>query len=162
MTYTRGSGLVRGMDETRSRFLRAVAERIPPERVQELHLFQPIRQGGVESGIAVIAAVPEPAVEAVPGSAAREEDRRDEDEVRQRLIPERLTIFRASYRLTLKGGERGRWEVDVAAEADAPLATVDDLVRGVQQRAGEDALPERLTANDLRAALAGETWTARR
>jgi hypothetical protein len=72
----------------------------------------------------------------------------------------RLTIFRAQYRLTLKGPERGRWEVDVTAEADAPLATVDEVVRGVLRRAGDDEEPERLTADGLRAALSDRPWTA--
>ena len=40
----------------RDRFVRAIAERVPPDRIAEVHLFQPIRQGGVETGVAVIAA----------------------------------------------------------------------------------------------------------
>ena len=39
----------------RDRFVRAIAERVEPERIAEVHLFQPIRQGGVETGVAVIA-----------------------------------------------------------------------------------------------------------
>lgn len=39
----------------RDRFVRAIAERVIPERITEVHLFQPIRQGGVETGVAVIA-----------------------------------------------------------------------------------------------------------
>jgi hypothetical protein len=38
----------------------------------------------------------------------------------------------------LKGPERGRWEADVVDEADAPLVTVEMVVRGVQRRAGEE------------------------
>ena len=40
----------------RDRFVRAIAERLSPDRIAEVHLFQPIRQGGVETGVAVIAA----------------------------------------------------------------------------------------------------------
>jgi len=40
----------------RDRFVRAIAERLAPERIAEVHLFQPIRQAGVETGVAVIAA----------------------------------------------------------------------------------------------------------
>ncbi len=149
------------MSETRRRFLRAIAERLPPERIAEVHLFQALRQGGHESGLAVIAAAPEPV-----GSAASEETlgegRAGSGRAPDGQVParERLTIYRASYRLALKGSERGRWEVDVTPEADAPLAAVDDVVRGVQRRAGDECLPERLTADDLRAALVEETWTA--
>jgi len=64
-----------------------------------------------------------------------------------------LTIHTARYRLTLKGADRGKWEVDVVAEADAPLAALDAVVRGVQRRAGEGAEPDRLSAEALRDAL---------
>jgi hypothetical protein len=74
--------------------------------------------------------------------------------------PERLTVFTARYRLTVKGAERGKWEFDVVADADAPLTTVDTVVRGVQRRAGDEEEPERLTADGVRAALDGQSWRA--
>jgi hypothetical protein len=40
----------------RDRFLAAIAERIPPERIQAVYLFPPIKQGVVETGVAVVAA----------------------------------------------------------------------------------------------------------
>jgi hypothetical protein len=49
------------LTETRERFLLAIAGQVPVERIAEIHFFQPIRQGGVESGVAVVAAWPEPA-----------------------------------------------------------------------------------------------------
>jgi hypothetical protein len=70
----------------------------------------------------------------------------------------RFTVHTARYRLTLKGPDRGKWEVDVVAEADAPLDAVDAVVRGVQRRAGEAADPERLTGDAFRAALAEPAW----
>ena len=42
-------------DETRERFLAAIAGRLDPGVVAEAHLFPPIRQGGQESGVAVLA-----------------------------------------------------------------------------------------------------------
>jgi hypothetical protein len=42
-------------DETRTRFLAAIARQLPAERVIEVHLFAAMRQGGMESGVAVIA-----------------------------------------------------------------------------------------------------------
>lgn len=70
----------------------------------------------------------------------------------------RHTVFTARYRLTRKGAERGKWEFEVVADADAPLGTVDMVVRGVQRRAGDDEEPERLTAEGVRAALDGQAW----
>ena len=70
----------------------------------------------------------------------------------------RHTVFTARYRLTRKGAERGKWEFEVVADADAPLGTVDTVVRGVQRRAGDDDEPERLTAEGVRAALDGQAW----
>jgi hypothetical protein len=72
--------------------------------------------------------------------------------------PVRHTVFTARYRLTRKGAERGKWEFEVVADADAPLVTVDAVVRGVQRRAGDDDEPERLTAEGVRAALDGPVW----
>jgi len=66
----------------------------------------------------------------------------------------RHTVFSARYRLTIKGPERGRWEVDVVEEADAPLLTVEMVVRGVQRRSGEGADPERLDGPRLQELLA--------
>ena len=66
----------------------------------------------------------------------------------------RSTIFSARYRLTLKGPDRGKWEVDVRAEADAPLITVDAVIRGIQRRAPGEADAERLTGDAFRELVA--------
>ena len=130
----------------RERFLAAVAEQVPVDKVVELYLFQPMRQGGVESGVAVIAAVadaPPPAPETVV----------EPDTEAETVAEPRYTVFTAHYRHVLKGPERGRWEVSVVAEADAPLATVGAVVRGVQRRAGDVEPPEHLTGEALRDVL---------
>ncbi|HEX5581608.1 MAG TPA: hypothetical protein VFX39_08535, partial [Gemmatimonadaceae bacterium] len=72
--------------------------------------------------------------------------------------PSRSTIFTARYRLQLKGPDRGKWDVDVVEEADAPLVTVDVVVRGVQRRAGELSAVERLSPADLAVALDDRPW----
>ena len=118
-------------DETRERFLGAIAERLEPETVEEAHLFPPIRQGGQESGVAVLA---------VRHGAAD--------------IAHRLTVYTAKYRLTLKGPERGKWEFALQAEADAPLVTIDEVVRGVQRRSGDADDPVKLAGDEFRALLA--------
>lgn len=259
------------MTETQQRFLRAIAERVPVDQVVELHLFPPIRQGGVETGVAVVAEDPRPPlpnvdptapegvtepIAAEPAAAgavtdvvvtepgdelprdgdqnsaaaagdsatsttfadaeveiahasevrdvpaddaaadadddravaqapeespyaddeSAEDDsdaRADEGETspagaaesngRGRPAPlSRYTIHTARYRLTLKGVDRGKWEVDVVAEADAPLEAVDAVVRGVQRRAGEGAEPDRLNAEAFRGALEAPLATLER
>ncbi len=213
--------------EGRERFFRAIAERIDVRRVEEVHVFPAIRQGGRESGVAVVTlrplpAEPEAAAEDVgdardaepeeSSSRVEESGSRDdagvaeetgdvadaealeaigapedtadgsaEDEPRDadqfaaaapELVtvpdsprqPRRFTVLRADYRLQLKGPDRGKWGVVVVEEADAPAATVDEVVRGVHERAGGWSVegPERLTGDEFRAALAEEPWSATR
>jgi hypothetical protein len=169
-------------DETRARFLAAIAAQIPIERIAEVHLFPAIRQGGMESGVAVIAVewvVPaEPAPELAKETAAEstteptgapaiepplesateppvENDAEDGPiEPSAPPAPQRYTIFSARYRHTLKGPDRGKWEVGVTEEADAPLLTVDAVVRGVQRRSGDADEIVRLSGDEVRGALA--------
>jgi len=77
-------------------------------------------------------------------------------------VASRFTIHTARYRLTLKGADRGKWEVDVVAEADAPLDALDAVVRGVQRRAGEGAEPDRLSTEAFRDALEAPLATLER
>lgn len=70
-------------------------------------------------------------------------------------VPTRHTIYTARYRLVVKGPERGRWEAEVREEADAPLLTVDEVVRGVQRRAGDAGDPMRLDAAAVTALVDG-------
>lgn len=124
-------------EETRRRFLAAIADHVGSERVEEVRVFRPIRQGGQETGVAVIAA------DLAPGADGEVPD------------VSRHTVYSAHYRLVLKGPERGRFETAVVAEADAPLSAVEAVVRGVLRRAGEDDEPERLTGESFREALEG-------
>ena len=215
------------MTDTRERFLREITDRIPADRIAEVHLFRPMRRGATETGVAVIAAIPDDVEPLQTGSADSEVPEAEVEsterttvsepeeitEVRTAPIvesvaripvivdetaetvelpedddspyaddyaaafglvetlaadavapaptpPPRHTVFTAQYRLTLKGADRGKWEFDVVADADAPLVAVDTVVRGVQRRAGDDEEPERLTAESLRAALDGQSWRA--
>jgi hypothetical protein len=204
------------MTELQERFLRKAGERLPLERVVEIHLFPPIRQGGMETGIAIVAADPEgwtgsepvaeaPVTEATYSPAlacdptddaagpapvafddaavaaedvpageaaamAADDEAPDPEALAEGEVlagemaaeiagmharqPRRHTVYTARYRATLKGPERGRFEVDVHEEADAPLITIDAVVRGVQHRAGEPTEPERLTGEQLRSLAA--------
>jgi hypothetical protein len=170
------------LTETRERFLRAIVAQVPADRIAEAHFFTPLKQGGVESGVAVIAAWPEAAdgQEADPlgeasatdsgepvedGSAGDEMPRAAEDDAESPADtpapkPEiRPVIYTARYRYTLKGPDRGKWETNVVAEADAPLVTVDAVVRGVQRRAGDVDEPTRLDGEELRKLV--EAWSVR-
>ena len=215
--------------DTTGRFFRAIAERVPADRIVELYLFPPLRQGPIESGVAVIAVAddaagaeptargPERPASAPgsrpgspsgpsaaspdassgappgassdassdasppgstpgtrpgspPGSSAGSSDgswpgspsgERDPalsgaDAERSGVRRERHAVYTATYRHTRKGPERGAWAVDVVVEADAPLATVATVVRGVQRRAGGDAAADadRLTGDAFRDRLA--------
>ena len=142
---------MRQPDESRERFLSAIAERLEPDTIAEAHVFPPIRQGGIESGVAVVAVDHRPhdgsvAGGDVPGDRLLAGSDAAADE-------SRLTIYTARYRLTLKGPDRGKWEFALNAEADAPLLTVDKVVRGVQQRSGDAEDPLRLSREEFRALL---------
>jgi hypothetical protein len=178
--------VTRFLEATRERFLVAIAASLPAERFIQLHFFSPIRQGGVESGVAVIAAYPERTEEIIVADAPPEEQDDDIaseakdlldslaelDSARQGVAPEvdeldpsslplhrmtgegdkpaRYTVYVAKYRLVLKGPDRGKWECTVVAEADAPLVTVETVVRGVQRRSGDTEEPERMSGDDAR------------
>jgi hypothetical protein len=77
-----------------------------------------------------------------------------EDEDRE-IVVHRHTVYTARYRHTLKGPDRGKWEVDVQAEADAPLVTLDQVIRGVMKRAGEPFEPEKISASAFKTIVAG-------
>ena len=147
-------------NETRARFLAAIAAQLPADRIAEVHLFPAIRQGGMESGVAVIAVEPQPVVDAAVVVETEQwlcEDRADvsdaEADAAPAPAPRRYTVFSARYRHTLKGPDRGKWETSVTEEADAPLLTVDAVVRGVQRRSGDVDEIVRISGDEVRAAL---------
>jgi len=143
--------------ETRERFLRAIAERLGAEQIVEAHLFPAIRQGLIESGVAVIASHAPAAV--TPNSTDVTDASTDEapaDDAPADEAPAdaaRQDIHTATYRFTRKGPERGKWAFDVVAEATAPPATLETVVRGVRERSGEGFEVERLTGDDFRSLL---------
>ena len=160
------------MTETQERFLRTVLTRVPLDAVVELHLFPSLRRGTVETGVAVIASQLPVAQLSVVGDTAVDDaefatadslpetdtyDAPDRDAVRDAApvagaLP-RLRILTASYRLTIKGVERGAWVVDVQDEADAPLEAVEAVLRGVRHRSTEPADPELISHHALASLL---------
>lgn len=71
----------------------------------------------------------------------------------------RLSILTAHFRLAVKGPDRGRWEFAMVHDADAPIETVESVVRGVARRAGEDAEPELLPGEAFQRAISEPWWT---
>jgi hypothetical protein len=144
------------VETTRDRFLTAVAAKVDAAAIAEVHLFQPIKQGGLESGVAVVA-VKEPRAGQTGAdlslSEAKEGAAVNETAAPSAAAENRLAVYTAQYRLTLKGPDRGKWEFSMQADADAPLVTVDAVVRGVQRRVADAVEPVRLTGEDVRAAL---------
>jgi len=65
----------------------------------------------------------------------------------------RIVVYTARYRYTLKGPDRGKWETNIVAEADAPLVAVDAVVRGVQRRSGDVDDAMRMEGDEVRALL---------
>ena len=142
--------------ETRERFILDLVQQLDGAEIIEGHFFSPRRVSGVERGVAVIAArqrEPEVADAESAEPPALEESPYAPEAAAEREGPVRYTVFTATYRHTLKGPERGKWEVSVKAEADAPLVTVDQVVRGVQRRAEDTDEVERLTGDEIRAAV---------
>ncbi len=135
------------INETTERFLKAILERVAVERIVEIHLFPAIQQGQIETGVAVVAAEALPPIEAPLELPLPEPSH-----------TQRLEVHTAWYRLTRKGPERGKWQIEVKTQADAPLETVETVVRGAQERAGEVIEPTRLTGRELLALMSGPAW----
>ena len=145
--------MTRFLEPTRERFLMAIAAALAPDRFIELHFFSPIRQGGMESGVAVVAAHPEVVPAPVLADAQPVDDEIEPNEDKASVedaTPRRYTVYSAKYKLALKGPDRGKWECSVVAEADAPLVTVETVVRGVLRRSGDADEPDRMSGDEAR------------
>lgn len=134
--------------DSRTRLLREIGSRLPAARVTEVHLFPAIRQGGVETGAAVVAVAPVLEREISPNA-----EHEDEPPLPIDVRTEKHTVYTATYRLVLKGPERGKWESAVNAEAEAPLQMVGKVVQGVQRRLGDEGEPERISGAALHLVL---------
>lgn len=146
------------MTETQQRFLKEIADRVNGDRVAELRLYPTVRVGPIESGVAIVASEKADLVQPadIDGEAP--------DVPTETATPlnehGRLTILTAHFRHTVKGPDRGKWEFSLVHDADAPIETVESVVRGVARRAGEDGEPELLSGDDFQRALAEPWWTA--
>jgi len=162
------------MNETRERFLRGILERVSPERIVEIHFFPPIRQGQLESGVAVVALESAPITVTEPVAAPAEVvetlelveplevveplELVEEPTAPVMAVASRLEVCTAIYRWTRKGPERGKWEFDFKTEGDASLPIVGTVVRGVEQRSGDELGALRMDADELHALLETSAW----
>jgi|SRR5688572_25355419 len=148
------------MTETQQRFLKEIADRVTAGKVAELRLFPTLRVGPVESGVAIVA-MDQPVDVVSPES---EGDPMIIADVEATAAPagehSRLSIHTAHFRHTVKGPDRGKWEFTMVHDADAPIETVESVVRGVARRAGEDGEPELLSGDDFHRAITEPWWTA--
>ena len=166
------------MTETQQRFLKAIADRLGDRPVMEVRLFPAIRQGQHESGVAVVAIEEvRPLVPVVDGEAGAPEQEGSEPEAApipasdpgsegQRPVeagppqPARFSILTARFRLTVKGPDRGKWEFNLVHDADAPLETIEPVVRGVARRVGEAGEPDLLSPAAFHKAVSEPWWSA--
>lgn len=95
----------------------ALAERVPAGEIERIWLFPPVRQEAREWGTAVIA---------------------------RRVGPDRLRVYTGSYGLIVRGRERGQGQVTVEDVGETPDAVLPDVLRGVQERAGEAEYPDEI------------------
>ncbi|HXV86339.1 MAG TPA: hypothetical protein VD793_06555 [Gemmatimonadales bacterium] len=88
----------------------SVAQAMPPAEIERIWLFAPVRQEDREWGTAVIG---------------------------RRAGGDRLRVYTARYMLMVRGRERGQHRVAVEEVGESPAAVIDEVIRGVQERAGE-------------------------
>lgn len=151
------------MTETQQRFLKEIAERVIGGQVAEVRLYPTLRAGPIESGVAIVAAsgvadMAMPPVETIPVEVTTAEEIPVENP--RTSDRARLSIHTAHFRHTIKGPDRGKWEFSMVHDADAPIETIESVVRGVARRVGEDGEPELLTGDDFHRALTEPWWTS--
>jgi len=92
---------------------------MPGAEIARIWLFAPVRREDREWGTAVVA-------------------RRGEGD--------RVRVYTASYALAIRGPERGQGKVTLQEVAESPAPVVDEVIRGVQERAGEAEPPVEIDA----------------
>lgn len=101
------------------RVAETIASYVPRQKVDRIWLFAPVRSEGREWGTAVIS---------------------------KRLENDRRCVYTASYMMVVRG--RGQARVVVEEVGESPAAVVDDVIAGVQRRAGEPEPPEEISPEE--------------
>ncbi len=115
------AGLTRqpGIGPGWTRVATELAAHVPPDEIDGIWLLAPIRNDGREWGVAVIS---------------------------RRLEEDRKRIYTASYMLLIRGRYRGQAKVSVDEVGDTPDTVLQDVLRGVQDRAGDTELAVEISA----------------
>ena len=99
-----------GLGRGWTRVAEEVAKTIPPHDIGRIWVFPPLRRDGREWGTAVVA---------------------------RRTTEDRVAVLTARYMLLTRGKKKGQGRVSVDEVGESPTSVVDEVVRGVQERAGE-------------------------
>lgn len=92
---------------------------MPPEEIERLWLFQPLREEDREWGTAVLA---------------------------RRSAGGRLRVYTATYVLVIRGRDRGQSKVTLEEVGESPADVVEEIVRGVAARSGDVEPPVEIAA----------------
>jgi hypothetical protein len=97
-----------------TRVAEKVRESVAIETIDRIWLFAPVRRDDREWGTAVVSC------HAAAG---------------------RRSVYTAGYLLVVRGRERGRGHVFIEEVGESPVSVVDEVIAGVQERAGEPDPP---------------------
>lgn len=92
----------------------SLADVVPPGEIEGVWLFPPVRREEREWGVAVVS---------------------------RRAEQDRCRIYTVSYMLIVRGRERGQGKVAVEEVGESPVSVVHEVIKGVQERAGETEPP---------------------
>ncbi len=115
------AGVVRspGLGLGWTRAAQRLAEVVPASDIERIWLFPPVRREEREWGVAVVSRI---------------------------VNGERRRIYTASYMLVVRGREKGQGKVAVEEVGESPTSVVHDVIKGVQDRAGEAEPPVEIAA----------------
>jgi hypothetical protein len=102
-----------------ARAAQSLAEVVPATEIERIWLFPPVRREEREWGVAVVSRLSD---------------------------GERRRVYTASYMLIVRGRERGQGKVAIEEVGESPTSVVHEVVKGVQERAGEAEPPVEIAA----------------
>lgn len=102
-----------------ARAAQSLAEVVPAREIERIWLFPPVRREEREWGVAVVSRLSD---------------------------GERRRVYTASYMLIVRGRERGQGKVAIEEVGESPTSVVLEVVKGVQERAGEAEPPVEIAA----------------
>ncbi len=97
-----------------TRTAQSLGEVVPASEIERIWLFPPVRREEREWGVAVVSRIAD---------------------------GERRRIYTASYMLIVRGRERGQGKIAVEEVGESPISVMHEVIKGVQERAGEAEPP---------------------